>query len=111
MSPPPGNKALLTLYNNISKAIYSSISEAIGAGPLSANDPLEGGASDISFAAPVVKAALDGLGGYGGDAHTPDEWVDLETMRQAAQRVAILIYRLARRERAFGSDHLVWRLI
>jgi len=88
MSPTPQNAQLLSM--------YSDISEAIGAGPLEANDPLERGASDISFVAPVVNASLDGLGGYGGGAHTPDEWIDLETMRAATKRAAILIYRLTR---------------
>jgi len=90
MSPTPANAKLLSL--------YSEISEAIGTGPLAANDPLERGASDISFVAPIVNAALDGLGGYGGGAHTPDEWIDLETMRTATKRAAILIYRLTRED-------------
>jgi len=88
MSPTPQNAELLTL--------YSAISEAVGAGALEANDPLERGASDISFVAPIVNAALDGLGGYGGGAHTPDEWIDLKTMREATKRAAVLIYRLTR---------------
>lgn len=90
MAPTARNAALLDL--------YSSISEAVGAGPLAANDPLQRGAGDISFVAPVVPAALDGLGGFGGGAHTEEEWIDLETMRQATHRAAILIYRLTREE-------------
>lgn len=96
MSPTPQNAELL--------AMYSDISEAIGAGPLEANDPLERGASDISFVAPVVNAALDGLGGYGGGAHTPDEWIDLETMRAATKRAAVLIYRLTREDAPRFAD-------
>lgn len=90
MSPTPQNARLLS--------IYSDISEAIGTGPLAANDPLERGAGDVSFVAPIVNASLDGLGGYGGGAHTPDEWIDLETMRAATKRAAILIYRLTRED-------------
>lgn len=90
MAPTERNAALLRL--------YSAISEAAGAGPLAANDPLQRGAGDISFVSPVVPAALDGLGGFGGGAHTLDEWIDLETMRQATHRAAILIYRLTRED-------------
>lgn len=75
---------------------HETAGEAFGAGPLEANDPRDRGASDISFAAPHVDAALDGLGGYGGGAHTTEEWLDLETMRHATQRAAVLLYRLTR---------------
>ena len=88
MSPTAANNELLQL--------YSDISDAVGAGPLEPNDPLQRGAGDISFVAPIVLASLDGLGGYGGGAHTEDEWIDLETMRQATHRAAILIHRLTR---------------
>lgn len=50
----------------------------------------------MSFVAPIVPASLDGLGGYGGCAHTGDEWLSLKTTRQATHRAAILICRLTR---------------
>lgn len=94
-----------TAANGILLKAYSDISEAVGAGPLTANDPLQRGAGDISFVAPVVTASLDGLGGYGGGAHTTEEWIDLETMRQATHRAAVLIYRLTRKDNLLSAMH------
>lgn len=97
----------LTEANNELLELYSAISEAIGAGPLEPNDPRQRGAGDISFVAPIVPAALDGLGGFGGGAHTEDEWISLETMRQATKRAALLIYRLTRQSGALLAER--WR--
>jgi glutamate carboxypeptidase len=72
----------------------SAISEALGAGPLAPNDPVSRGAGDISFVANAVPAALDGLGGAGGGAHSTDEWVDLRSFRMSTKRAAILLDRL-----------------
>lgn len=88
MSPSKGNDALL--------AFYSGVSEDLGYGPVVGNDPAERGAADISFAAPHVKAAIDGLGPTGDGGHTPEESLDLTTLREASERAAILIWRLTR---------------
>jgi glutamate carboxypeptidase len=90
MAPTKGNVALL--------AFYSKMSEDLGFGPVVGNDPAARGAADISFAAPYVKASMDGLGPIGEGGHTPDESLDLSTLREATERAAILIWRLTRED-------------
>lgn len=90
MSPTEGNMALL--------AVVSEISEDLGQGPLDGNDPAKRGAADISFAAPHVRASMDGLGPLGGFAHTPQEELDIASVKAATARAAILIYRLTRED-------------
>jgi len=89
MSPTPGNDAL--------RAFYSAVSVDLGYGAVAGNDPAERGAADISFAAPYVEAAIDGLGPIGDGGHTPAESLALPTVRQASERAAVLIYRLTRK--------------
>lgn len=88
MSPTPGNDKLL--------ALYSAAAEDLGYGPFIGNDPAARGAADISFAAPFVDAALDGLGPIGDGGHTPNESLQLSSIKEATERAAILIYRLTR---------------
>jgi glutamate carboxypeptidase len=90
MSPTDGNKALL--------AVVSDVSEALGQGPLEGNNPAERGAADISFAAPHVPASMDGLGPLGRNGHTPQEELDIESVKAATARAALLIYRLTRED-------------
>jgi glutamate carboxypeptidase len=40
-----------------------------------------GGASDASHFAPLIPVTIDGLGPRGGGAHTPDEFVLAEALR------------------------------
>ncbi len=48
--------------------------------------PVErGGASDASHVATHVPLTVDGLGPRGGGAHTPDEFVDRDSLRQRAE--------------------------
>ncbi len=44
-----------------------------------------GGASDASHFAPVIALTVDGLGPRGGGAHTPEEFVLTESLRQRAE--------------------------
>ncbi len=90
MTPTEGNEALL--------AIASDVSETLGQGPLTGNDPSKRGAADISFAAPYVAASMDGLGPSGGRGHTPEEWLDIPSVKDATARAAVLIYRLTRED-------------
>lgn len=85
MAPTRANYDLL--------ALYSRASEDLGFGPVRALPPAERGAGDVSFVADLLPC-LDGLGPQGDDAHDPDEWVDLDSMKQQAQRTALLIHRL-----------------
>ena len=71
----------------------SDVSVAIGMKPLTAYDPTKRGAADISFVAPYV-TSLDALGSWGGNSHTPDEWLDLNTFEIATKRTAVYLYRL-----------------
>jgi glutamate carboxypeptidase len=87
MAPTDGNQKLLEMYDQASRDL--------GFGGVKAVDPRRAGAADISFVAPEVKMALDGLGLLGGGAHTPDEFADLRTFQIQAQRLAVLLSRLA----------------
>jgi glutamate carboxypeptidase len=95
MGPTDGNAALL--------ALYSQASEDLGLGPVAAVDPLQAGAADISFAAAHVDMALDGLGMGGSGGHTVEETAEVATLTTQAQRTALLLYRLARRDDRVGS--------
>lgn len=88
MPPTEGNYQLL--------AMLSEVSQALGTGPVEAFDPGQRGAADISFVADYVEAGLDGLGPDGDGSHTVEETVNLHSLERAAQRAALLIYRLTR---------------
>jgi glutamate carboxypeptidase len=88
MPPTPGNQRLLEIYDRVSRTL--------GHGPVTAVDPTRAGAADISFAATHVRMNLDGLGLLGGHAHTAQEFADLRTFKIQAERLALLLYRLAR---------------
>ena len=51
--------------------------------PLVASE--RGGASDASHIAQAVPLTLDGLGPRGGGAHTPNEWVNVPSLRSRAE--------------------------
>ena len=85
MGPTEGNKALLSILNEVSLSL--------GQDGVTAYDPGKRGAADISFVADYVDG-LDGLGTMGNGAHTPKETVNLKTMNALIQRTAIFIYRL-----------------
>jgi glutamate carboxypeptidase len=87
MPPTEGNRALLSLLNEVNRDLGTRAMEPF--------DPGRRGAADISFVAPYVDG-LAGLGVHGGAAHSPDEWVDLETIPLQIKRAALLIYRLTR---------------
>ncbi len=90
MAPTEGNRALLARLNDVNAAL--------GLPAMAPLDPLKRGAGDISF----VAADLPGLVGLGpaskGD-HTPDETVDLLSLRLQAKRAALLMSRLAAEKR------------
>ena len=71
----------------------SDVSVALGMKPLAAYDPTKRGAADVSFVAPHV-SSLDALGAWGGNSHTPDEWLDLNSLKLSTKRTAIYLYRL-----------------
>lgn len=88
MSPTDANYALL--------ARYSEVSRDLGFGVVDPVDPGQRGAADVSFVAPHVDAALDGLGVIGSAGHTVEETMQLPSVAMQAKRAALLIYRLSR---------------
>ena len=87
MPPTPGNARLARL--------YSEASVAAGLGPVTAADPASRGAGDIQFASPYADG-LDGLGAAGGGAHTPREFLYVDSIERNALRAGILMFRLTR---------------
>jgi glutamate carboxypeptidase len=87
MPPTPGNYALLTRLD--------AVSRALGQGAIAPLDPGDRGAGDISYVSDGLDA-LDGLGVVGHGSHSPDESVNLDSVARATARAAILIYRLTR---------------
>jgi glutamate carboxypeptidase len=81
-----GNHALL--------ARFDQASRDLGLGAVTAVDPRNAGAADVSFTAGLVDMALDGLGPGGGNDHTVDEWIDLPTLAWQTKRAAVLMHRL-----------------
>ena len=74
---------------------YSQVSKDLGFGPVSAVNPRNAGAADISFTSGHVAMAIDGLGlTGGGNDHTVDETGNLNHISRQAKRAAVLIYRL-----------------
>ena len=86
MAPSEGNRVLL--------ARFDEVSRDLGFGPVTAVDPRNAGAADVSFTSGLVGTAIDGLGPGGGNDHTVDEWIDLPTLAQQTKRAAVLLYRL-----------------
>src|SRR5512138_285509 len=86
MPPTEGNKKLL--------GMYDAVSRDLGFGPVTAVDPRRAGAADISYAAPYVEMAIDGVGLLGHGNHTPDEVADLRTFPIQSERLAVLLLRL-----------------
>ncbi len=86
LAPTDGNRHLLLLYDQASRDL--------GFGPVTAVDPRDAGAADISFTAGRVAMALDGIGLMGTGGHTVEETADLATLPSQAKRAALLMYRL-----------------
>ncbi len=88
MAPTAGNARLL--------ARYDAVSRDLGFGPVTAINPRNAGAADISFVAERVDMALDGLGLMGTGGHTVNEVADLGTLDSQTARAAVLLYRLGK---------------
>lgn len=88
LAPTQGNKFLLKLYN--------AVSIDLGFGEVTAVNPRNAGAADVSFTSGRVDMAIDGLGLSGDDDHTINETGNLKMLAVQAKRAAILIHRLSR---------------
>lgn len=86
LAPTDGNKKLLEY--------YSKVSQDLSLGKVTAVNPRDAGAADISFTAGYVDMAIDGLGLFGGHGHTDKEYANLNWLPRQTKRIALLIYRL-----------------
>ena len=86
MAPTEGNRKLL--------AMYDQASQDVGAGRVTAVDPMRAGAADVAFIAGIVPNIMDGAGLMGRDDHTVNETADLATLPSQTKRAAVLLYRL-----------------
>ncbi|MFY0651891.1 MAG: M20/M25/M40 family metallo-hydrolase [Cyclobacteriaceae bacterium] len=66
----------------------------LGYGEMTAVNPVDAGAADISFTSEFVEAGLDGLGLGGTHGHTINETGDLNSLPSQTQKAAVLIYRI-----------------
>ncbi len=85
MPPTEAGAALL--------AQFDAVSRSLGYGPVEGDPPESRGAGDISFVAPYT-TGMDGMGVSGRGAHSPEEYVNLNSLTMAAQRAAVLMHRL-----------------
>jgi len=87
-----GNTELLGYYNQVS--------QDLGFRKITAVDPRNAGAADISFTSGYVDMAIDGMGltGGGGD-HTVEETANLNLLAEKAKITAVLMYRLMKRKK------------
>lgn len=92
LAPSDGNRWLLSCYD--------AASRDLGLGPVTATDPRDAGAADISFTAGLTPRALDALGLKGRGGHTVQETADLRTLTTQSGRVAVMLHRIARQGRA-----------
>ena len=86
MAPTAGNRKLL--------AMYDEGSRALGFGPVVAVDPSRAGAADVSFVASSVPMLIDALGLSGHDDHSEQETADLRKLPSQTKRAALLMYKL-----------------
>ncbi len=91
LAPTDGNRRML--------ALFDAVSRDLGFGAVTAVDPRNAGAADVSFVAGLVDMAIDGLGPGGGNDHTVDEWIDLPTLAMQTKRAALLMHRLMQADR------------
>jgi glutamate carboxypeptidase len=89
MAPTQENYALLET--------LSRVNQDLGHGPMEALDSGARGAADISFVAPYTKG-LAGMGPYGSGSHSPDETLELSSLKLSAKRAAVFMLRIANRE-------------
>ena len=69
---------------------------------MTAVNPRDAGAADVSFTQGRTPMAIDGVGLMGTGGHTLGETADLRTLPLNARRVALLLARLARAPRPLG---------
>ncbi len=79
-------------------ALFDVARKAAAALGLSLKGTTTGGGSDGNFVAALGVPVLDGLGAVGGGYHSPDEYLELDTLPQRAALVALLTWEACGRE-------------
>jgi glutamate carboxypeptidase len=87
LAPGEGNEELLAMYDRVSRDL--------GFGPVTATNPDEAGAADVSFLSQEVPRILDAIGLKGTGGHTVEETADLETLPIQTKRATLLLHRLS----------------
>ena len=79
-----------------STSLFESYRAAAGDIGISLEGEFTGACADAGFAAGVGTPTLCGLGPVGGKAHTPDEYIEVDTLVSRAQAAALTIVRHGR---------------
>jgi glutamate carboxypeptidase len=91
MAPTAGNRALLTMLNQVNAAA--------GFPHMQELDASQRGAGDISFIA-KYDDSLAGMGAIGGNGHREGEFIDLSQQATQTKRAALMMYRLSQMKRS-----------
>ncbi len=75
---------------------YSQVSQDLGFGAMTAVNPRNAGAADISFTAYYIDAGIDGMGLGGRNDHTVNEVGYLHSFPMQTKKAVVLLYRLTR---------------
>jgi glutamate carboxypeptidase len=101
-SEVPGASATLTIMGEFAPMVttdatmklfehYAAIATQFGFSPTS---EFAGGCSDAGYASTTGVPVICGIGPVGGKAHTPEEFVEVDTIIPRAQSLALAILRL-----------------
>lgn len=98
----PGTSATLTIKGEFAPVVQSEASKALfedyqaaakQAGLTTLQGEFSGGCADSGFTAAVGTATICGVGPVGGLAHTPEEYLELDSIVPRAQTLALAILR------------------
>ncbi|MGX1136826.1 acetylornithine deacetylase/succinyl-diaminopimelate desuccinylase-like protein [Bradyrhizobium ottawaense] len=98
----PGTRATLTIKGEFVPVVQSADSKALfenyqaaarEAGLTTLQGEFSGGCADSGFTAAVGTPTICGLGPVGGLAHTPEEYLDIDSIVPRAQALALAILR------------------
>lgn len=78
---------------DISKAIFEAYRDAARDAGLTVSGEFSGGCADSGFTASVGTPTICGVGPVGTNAHTPEEYLDLDSLVPRAQALALAILR------------------
>jgi glutamate carboxypeptidase len=71
--------------------VIKSIGNELG---IEIKDMATGGGSDASFTSAMGVATIDGLGPIGGNAHSEDEYLEVDSLVERTNLLAHIIHRL-----------------